>query len=106
MRIYISGPMSGMENLNRPAFGAAEEKILSMGHEPLNPFKIPENYNENDYRICMKNDIKELLKCDAIYLLRGWYLSRGANCEFEVARTIGLKVLMQDFYGLDSLQQN
>lgn len=36
-RVYISGPMSGMENLNFPAFNGAESVLKSAGYTTLNP---------------------------------------------------------------------
>ena len=31
-----------------------------------------------------------VLDCDAIYLLKGWEHSRGANAEFAVAKALGM----------------
>lgn len=40
MRVYISGRMSGCEQLNRPAFNRAEERIRKEGHFVINPHKL------------------------------------------------------------------
>lgn len=40
MRIYISGPMTGHSDLNRPAFDAAEKRLTAQGHFVINPRRI------------------------------------------------------------------
>lgn len=40
MRIYISGPMMGKPDLNRPAFAAAEKRLTAQGHFVINPHRI------------------------------------------------------------------
>ena len=41
MRIYISGPMTGIPNFNRSAFKEAEIVLTAMGHEVFNPGNNP-----------------------------------------------------------------
>lgn len=40
MRVYISGPMSGCEYLNRPAFNRAEDRIKKQSHFVINPHNL------------------------------------------------------------------
>lgn len=40
MRIYISGPMTGCPDLNRPAFDAAEKRLAAQGHFVINPHDL------------------------------------------------------------------
>ena len=42
MRIYLSGPMTSMPDLNRPAFDAAERRLAAQGHFVINPHHIGE----------------------------------------------------------------
>ncbi|HEY7417690.1 MAG TPA: DUF4406 domain-containing protein, partial [Ktedonobacteraceae bacterium] len=42
MRVYISGPMTGLPQANYPLFHEAERVVREMGHEPLNPAR---NFN-------------------------------------------------------------
>lgn len=42
MRIYLSGPMTGKPDLNRPAFDAAEKRLTAEGHFVINPHHISE----------------------------------------------------------------
>lgn len=37
MRIYVSGPMTGHPDLNRPAFDAAAKRLREEGHFVINP---------------------------------------------------------------------
>lgn len=40
MRVYISGPMTGKPDHNRPAFDAAEKRLTAQGHFVINPHRI------------------------------------------------------------------
>ena len=40
MRVYIAGPMSGIENSNFPAFHAAAAELRALGHEVVNPAEL------------------------------------------------------------------
>lgn len=86
MRIYLAGPMRGLPESNFPAFNHAAGILRSIGHEVHNPAdkenikwetKCLENY--------MEVDLPEVCKCEAIVLLPGWLMSRGACLEYLVA---------------------
>lgn len=84
MKVYVSGPITGVEGYME-RFNEAEEALLAAGHTPMNPVEIvnlPEDSEWSDY---MKVDLKVLELCDAIYMLKGWPESRGAMIEFEYA---------------------
>lgn len=92
-RVYMAGPMTGIVDHNFPAFEAAEEALRSDGYEVVSPRELSisdESYGEN-----LKRDIHELLTCDKIYMLRGWYGSPGASCEHTLARLVGMKVFYE-----------
>ena len=40
MRIYISGPMSGLDDDNRDEFSRMASLLQAKGHEPVNPHDI------------------------------------------------------------------
>ncbi len=40
MRIYLAGPMTGLPDLNRPAFDAAERRLTEQGHFVINPHDL------------------------------------------------------------------
>jgi hypothetical protein len=86
MKVYISGPITGIKDNNRVNFMHAEYRLKDLGYEVVNPLIIakdmPNNSNWIDY---MKVDIKALMDCDAIYMLKGWEKSKGATLEREIA---------------------
>lgn len=90
-RIYLSGPMSGLPDLNFPAFKAAAEKLRAAGFEVVNPAEL-NPIAGSAWADCMRVDIKALLDCDAIVLLDGWEHSRGAKLELHVALALGMTV--------------
>ena len=92
MKIYVSGPISGIENRNIDAFNAMGEKLRSLGHEVINPFELdtPGFNPEGCWFKYLKRDLAQLLYCDAVCLLPGWEESKGARLEVVVARNLEL----------------
>jgi hypothetical protein len=96
-KIYVAGPMRGYCELNFPAFNDAAMQLAFEGWEVVNPVDINPD-PETPYETCMKRDIAELVKCDAIYMLQGWIDSAGAKLEFSIASSCGLKIFYQEEY--------
>jgi hypothetical protein len=82
--------MSGLPDLNFPAFHAAASKLRAVGIDAVNPAEINPNPNAT-WSECMRADIRELVTCDAIVLLDGWQKSRGASLEFLIAQRLGMR---------------
>lgn len=93
MKVYISGPMTGLPDLNRPAFTDAEQVLKLCGYEVLNPANVtaPPDATWEQY---MRLDIPMLMHADAIYLLGGWERSRGARIEFNLACELKMRVIL------------
>ena len=92
LRIYISGPMTGKPDLNFPAFHAAAAFIRREGVEVVNPAEL--NLDPGlTWEQCLRTDLMHLLSCQAIAMLPGWQLSRGARLEHHVAEQLGLNVI-------------
>jgi hypothetical protein len=93
--VYLSGPMTGLPELNFPAFHAQADRLRLLGYEVVNPAEINPDaampWNE-----CMRADIKALCDCDVIALLPGWGASTGAHLELHIAHRIGIQVRMVD----------
>lgn len=102
MKIYISGKMSGLPEYNYPYFDKVENDLLNQGYSVVNPANIgraviiPEGLSEKEiYKIYLNESVKGLLKCNAIYMLKGWEDSFGACFELELAINLGYKVIYE-----------
>lgn len=89
MRVYISGPMTGYRDYNKPAFLSAENKLRAAGYEVFNPasFKVNDDFDIKGIALI---DLAALSECDYIYLLDGWQKSKGARAEYEVAKWLNI----------------
>lgn len=92
MKVYVSGPMTGLPELNFPAFRAAARKLREMGFSVVNPADSTANEGKS-WTECLRNDLRNMLTCDALVLLPGWSKSRGANFEVSVAKRLEMPVV-------------
>lgn len=91
MKVYISGPITGIPYDNKEAFAQMEEFLISQRHEPLNPHNLPHDHDKS-WESHMREDIKALCDCDEIVMIHGWNRSAGAQLELLIARSLGMKV--------------
>ena len=94
MKVYISGPMEGVEDY-LGNFREAEENLLKLGQDVVNPAKLDKTVkgcglSREDY---LDLDLALLRWCDAIVMLDGWQQSRGCNREFGYAIGRGMKII-------------
>lgn len=90
MKLYIAGPMTGLPELNYPAFHEAEAQLFKAGYTPLNPApNKPENPTWLNF---MRMSLVQISQADGIALLPGWELSKGARIEHGLARDLQLPV--------------
>ena len=88
-KVYISGPMTGVKNLNRLAFDrAVEEVYFDQDGDPVNPHNLHEGAHDTSWRGFMLRDVTHLLRCEKLYMLRGWWWSRGARWEWLIGRVL------------------
>jgi hypothetical protein len=92
-RIYISGPMTGIQNFNFPAFHAAADRLRTLGYDVVNPVEINPD-PEASWHDCMRRDLTALLTCDTLALLDGWQKSAGAHLEMHVAHRVGMEIVI------------
>jgi hypothetical protein len=95
-KVYISGPMTGLPNLNYPAFHKKAEELRLKGHEVFNPAENFDGQQDINRHVCLRQDLKLLLKCDYVVFLEGFEASAGALLEAYVARECGIRVLYED----------
>lgn len=92
-RIYISGPMTGLPELNFPTFNAEAIRLRGMGFDVVNPAELNPD-PKAAWHDCMRTDLKALLDCDTLALLHGWQKSSGAHLEMHVAHRVGIEIVM------------
>lgn len=91
-RVYLAGPMSGMPDLNYPAFNAKAAELRARGWHVENPAENPAPPC-GTWQGYMRMGVWQLMTCEAIYLLPGWASSKGASMEFSIAQQLGLEVI-------------
>ncbi|MBD8099849.1 DUF4406 domain-containing protein [Pseudomonas fluorescens] len=90
-RIYLSGPMTGLPDLNFPAFASMTDSLRAGGHTVTNPGELnPDGGTWNDR---MRLDIAALMECDTVATLPGWQESKGAQLEVLIAHHLGMTVV-------------
>lgn len=95
--VYLSGSITGNDNCNQD-FGCAERFLSQMGYAVINPVKVgkelPDLTHEQYMQVCYRLiDI-----ADIIFMVSGWQKSKGANAELSYAKSLGKKVMYQDYY--------
>ena len=92
--VYVSGKITGMEELAAVIFDNAETILTNLGIQSLNPMKLNHDHDkswESYMRVC----IKALCDCDCIYILPNYKESRGALMEIAIAKDLGLKLVYE-----------
>jgi hypothetical protein len=93
MKVYLSGPMTGIPEWNFPAFNAEAARLRAAGHYVVNPAELNPDTSMSWHQ-CMRADIKALCDCDTLALLPGWEVSQGAHLELHIAHRLGLRVVL------------
>lgn len=93
-RIYISLPITGYDLAERrEAARQQRERLLANGWVVVDPLNQQDSIpDEATWEEHMRYDLKLLLTCDAIYMMAGWYNSRGCMTEYLVARDCGIEI--------------
>lgn len=93
-RIYISIPVTGRPmELTRIKAEEVKATIRRTGDIPACPLDLTDE--GDDYAACMGKCIEEMLRCDAVYFVRGWQSSRGCTAEYETARVYGKEMMFE-----------
>lgn len=85
MKIYIAGPITGVENYRHP-FDIMEARLAEQGCQVLTPIVFPEGLTSADYmRMCFA--MIDVAEC--VLFLEGWENSAGAQLEHQYCAYIG-----------------
>ena len=88
--MYISGRVTNNPNFMQD-FSDGELDVVAMGCKPINPVaNVPLGKSWIWY---MRRDLRLLLDCDSIYMLKGWWRSRGARLEWIIAKSLNYKII-------------
>lgn len=107
-RYYLSGPMSGLPEFNYPAFASAAADLRSVGCDVLSAHEIDHGGPAGSlpWGAYLRNDLREMVTCDALILLEGWPSSKGARLELAVALGLEMPVYFyREDVGLISMQR-
>lgn len=98
MILYLSGPISGVENYAEP-FRRAEEALRAKGWTVLNPANTPFGLrSQADY---MRISLAQIEAADAVAFLGGFALSLGACTEALFAAKIGRRLYLASEHPFD-----
>lgn len=92
MKLYVSGPMTGVPAHNFPAFNQAASELVAAGYEVLNPADNFGGATDRDRSEYMRLDIQHVLAADGLAMLKGWESSKGAMLEVAIAQELKLPV--------------
>lgn len=107
-RVFISGPISGLPDLNRDAFDLEERLLREAGFATFNPHSLPSpseeeleewtavlgprRATEKLWQYYMKLCVSEIPRCDTMRMLPHWQNSKGSVWEHKIAMMLGLEV--------------
>jgi hypothetical protein len=84
VKLYLSGPMTGIPDYNRPAFEQAAFDLRSRGFEVVSPIELDHNagtshdsetgfdFTHEEWEQFLERDYEALQGCAAICLINGW----------------------------------
>jgi len=84
--------MTGLPELNFPAFHRAASALRARGVEVVNPAELNVGVEGAPWDFYMRADITALMRCGAIYMLPGWWKSKGARLEWWNAVQLGMHI--------------
>ena len=100
-KIYIAGKVTGLpQDEVQTKFADKQFFLESVGFEVANPITIVNNA-QSTWLEAMRLCIKELVTCDAVYLLPCHTNSRGAIIEKQLADNLGIPCVTNVFDLID-----
>ena len=82
MRLYLSAPMTGKTDFNRPAMLAVEAELKRAGFDVVNPARLPSGKAWQWY---MHRALRDVPTCAGVAQMEGWSRSFGCMVELQIA---------------------
>ena len=95
--VYLSGKITDNPNY-KSEFACAELFLIQMGYIVINPADIEEIVDGLTYEQIIQICYRLVDISDIIFMVSGWQKSKGANAELSYAKSLGKKVMYQDYY--------
>jgi nucleoside 2-deoxyribosyltransferase len=95
--VYLSGMITDNEN-HKKEFKEAELFLIERGYIVINPAELDEVAEGLTYEQYMQICYRLIDVADIIFMVSGWQKSKGANAELSYAKSLGKKVMYQDYY--------
>jgi hypothetical protein len=104
VKIYVSGPIAGRPEANRPMFEEYAHLVRMAGGDPVLPHDIsPEHSGAcptdplrgadgHSWSCHLRADIVQMLGCDGVVMMPGWERSHGARQEHNTAAACGMPI--------------
>ena len=101
-RIYISGPISGHPaDETQRIFMTAEGELQKQGYKTCNPLRMRLPVwlaHIGCYRMCLLIEMLWMAyTCRTVYMLDGWFESRGAKAEKYFASALHKRILYEKY---------
>ena len=89
MKLCLSGKITGNDNYRKDFAVYGRARLENAGYGVCDPADLgfPEDISRED---AMKQDTREMLRCDGVALLPSWEESRGARIEARLAGELGM----------------
>ena len=85
--------MTGLPELNFPAFYLEAARLRALGYEVVNPPEKDSESEMGNWEDYLKADIRALTECDALVYMDGWETSKGAFLEISTAIALKMPVM-------------
>jgi hypothetical protein len=91
-KIYISGRITGLDpDFAIEQFRLAQIKCEQKGFEVINPINLDHSHDKKWVNF-MRVDLRSMLHCTDIFMMKDWHLSKGANIEYNLAKDLEFKI--------------
>jgi hypothetical protein len=99
MLVYISGGRVTDNTNYFSDFYMGEIQAIQLGYKTVNPTLLATMFPNLTNEQYLALDYKLIDMADGIFMLHEWQKSKGACAELSYAKSLGKKVIYQDYFG-------